>query len=123
MKQVTWEQVGQKFNPILSPAYISNGLVLSSGSVGVRSDGVVAETAAEQTTLAIENMKTVLEKSGSNLNKVVKVLLFITDEKDSKVVNEVYHKYFPHSPARSCVIVKFPSTSLKVELECVAEVV
>lgn len=122
MKQVTWQDVGaSSSNPLLSPAYKFNGCVFTSGSVGSDSDGSFPEDVSKQTELAILSLKSVLEKSGSSLEKTLKVLLFIADGGDSGAVNAVYSKYFPHAPARSCVIVSFPNKTIKVELECVAE--
>ncbi|CAN3375266.1 hypothetical protein DIURU_002162 [Diutina rugosa] len=122
MQQVTWNQIGVKEgNKLLSPAYKSNGLVFTSGNVGNDGSGQFPTDVAEQTELAIANLANTLKNSNSGLDKVLKVLLFISNGDDASKVNEVYSKYFPHQPARSCVIVQFPNKSIKVELECVAE--
>lgn len=62
-----------------------------------------------------------LKASGSSLDKVLKVLLFVAHPADAAKVNEVYAKYFTTKPARSCIVVGFPNPEIKVELECVAE--
>ncbi|KAG7929292.1 hypothetical protein KL925_000034 [Ogataea polymorpha] len=120
MQKVTWEEVGAAPNAILSPAYKSNGHVFTSGSVGFAPDGTVPEDVTVQTKYAIEALEKVLKTSGSSLDKVLKVLLFIADPIDAPAVNAVYKEYFKHQPARSCVVVKFPDARLKVELECVS---
>ncbi|CAN3359184.1 protein Mmf1p, mitochondrial [Diutina catenulata] len=121
MQQVTWKDVGRKENKILSPAYKSNGQVFTSGNVGNDENGAFPGEIEEQTVLAIENLEKTLKASNSGLDKVLKVLLFISNGDDFGKVNEIYHKYFPHCPARSCVVVQFPNQQIKVELECVAE--
>lgn len=118
--KTTWEQVEQAPISILSPAYKSNGHVFTSGSVGSDANGVIPDSVELQTEIAIKNLEKVLVASGSSLDKVMKVLLFIADGSDAAAVNSVYSKYFPHAPARSCVIVAFPNKQIKVELESVA---
>lgn len=108
---------------ILAPGFKSNGFVFTSGSVGTDySTNSLPESVEQQTILAIENLKEVLEKSGSSLSLVLKVLLFIKNREDAPKVNEIYAKYFPHRPARSCIMVNFPNDNIKVELECIAKV-
>lgn len=119
-QKVTWSDVNQPHISLLSPAFKSNGHVFTSGSVGSGSDGEFPESVTEQTENAIKNLEQVLLASDSSLDKVLKVLLFISNGDDAAQVNEVYSKYFPHAPSRSCVIVAFPNKKIKVELESVA---
>lgn len=121
IQKTTWEDVNQASNSLLSPAMKSNGHVFTSGSVGADANGNIPESVAEQTEIAIKNLEQVLIASGSSLDKVLKVLLFIADASYAAEVNKVYAKYFTTQPGRSCVIVGFPNPKLKVELECVAE--
>lgn len=108
---------------ILAPGYVSGDLVFSSGSVGTDySTNTLPASVEEQTVFAIENLKAVLEKGGSSLNHVLKVLLFIKNREDAPKVNKIYAKYFPHRPARSCIMVNFPNDNIKVELECIAKI-
>lgn len=121
VEKVTWESVNQEGNALLSPAYKSNGHVFTSGCVGNDASGNFPESVVEQTELAIKNLETVLKASGSSLDKVLKVLLFVADGKYAPEVNAVYAKYFTTQPGRSCVVVGFPNPAIKVELECVAQ--
>lgn len=121
MQKVTWADIAQKGNTLLSPAYKLNGHVFTSGSIGTNESGELPVSVEEQTENAIKNLESVLKFSGSDLKRVLKVLLFISDGKDAATVNKVYAKYFVNQPARSCVIVQFPNSNIKVELECVAE--
>lgn len=121
ISKVSWEDLSKKGNKLLSPSVKSNGHVFTSGCLGTDAEGNLPESATEQTENAIENLKEVLEASGSSLDKVLKVLLFVADGKYAAEVNEVYKKYFTSQPARSCVVVGFPNKAVKVELECIAE--
>lgn len=124
--QVKWNEVGPgSGHALLSPAYITcntKRLVFTSGCVGTDPDtGELAEDLEEQIRNALENLKRVLRASNSSLDQVVKVLLFVADSSYSPVVNKVYKEYFPSAPARSCIIVSFPDSKIKVELESVAQ--
>ncbi|ODQ66618.1 YjgF-like protein [Nadsonia fulvescens var. elongata DSM 6958] len=122
MQPVTYEDINEESSAsFLLPAWKSNGHVFTSGQVGTDANGNLPEDLAEQTRNAFANLKKVLEASGSGLDKILKVLLFISDGSYSSVVNKIYAETFPHKPARSCIVVSFPNKALKVELECVAE--
>ncbi|KAM3162075.1 hypothetical protein ACU8KH_04207 [Lachancea thermotolerans] len=125
-KKVTWQEVGAtKGIDLLSPAFVTSGskLVFTSGCIG--SDPVtdeLPEDLEQQARNALQNLRNVLEASGSNSDRVLKVLLFVADGAYSQTVNRIYREQFPNSPARSCVVVSFPNPKIKVELECIAEV-
>lgn len=121
MEKITWEDINKSGNKLLCPAYKSNGHVFTSGCLGTDSNGSLPESVAEQTENAIKNLEEVLKASGSSLDRVLKVLLFVADGSYSGEVNKVYAKYFTSKPGRSCVVVGFPNPKVKVELECVAQ--
>lgn len=120
--RITWDDINKPGNKLLSPASISNGHVFTSGALGVDANGNFPECPAKQTELAIKNLEEVLIASGSSLDRILKVLLFVSDSSDVSEVNKVYGKYITTKPSRSCVIVGFPNPKVKVEIECVAEV-
>jgi enamine deaminase RidA (YjgF/YER057c/UK114 family) len=119
-KMTTWEDIKSSGNSLLSPAYTSNGIVFTSGQLGTASNGL-SDDVAEQTENSIKNVITVLEASGSNIDKVLKVLLFIKRGEDAAIINKVYEQYFTTKPARSCIIVDFPNPKVAVEIEVIAE--
>ena len=71
----------------------------------------------------LENVKAILEASGSNLHHVVKTTVFLKDMNDFAAMNEVYGRYFTAAPpARSTVqVARLPKDAL-VEIEVIAEV-
>lgn len=75
----------------------------------------------EATKRSLENVKAILENAGSNLEKVVKTTIFLSDMDNFAAVNEVYGEYFAdHKPARSCVqVARLPKDAL-VEIEVIA---
>lgn len=78
---------------------------------------------AAQTRAVIENIRRVLEASGSSLDKVVDVTVFLTDMKrDFATFNRVYGEYFASiGPTRTTVGVTALPTPIAVELKVIAE--
>src|SRR2546422_8563500 len=77
----------------------------------------------EQTARALENIKAVLEAGGSDLRRVLKTTVYVTDMAAFAEMNEVYARYFPHDPpARSTVAAAALPRGALVEIEAIAEV-
>ncbi len=123
MKVVYTENAPDAIGPY-SQAIVTNGLVFTSGQIAINpaSGTVDAQTVTEQTEQVCENIKAVLEASGSSLEKVVKTVCFLKDMGDFAAFNEVYAKYFTGKPARSCVAVKELPKNVLVEIDTVAEI-
>lgn len=120
-KKIEWSSIGGVEHPVLGPAWISNGHVFTSGIVGQNyASGEIPESIEEQCELAIQNVKDVLQQSRSSIDKVFKVMMFISDIKYAQTMNHIYGKHFPQKPARSCVIAAFMDPRIKVELEVIA---
>ncbi|MDR0664791.1 MAG: RidA family protein [Helicobacteraceae bacterium] len=105
-----------------SQAITHNGLVFASGQIALKPDGsFVGSGIADQTKQVFNNLKAVLEASGSGVDKVLKTTLFLTDIKDFALVNSLYAEFFgAHKPARSTIAVKQLPRNAMIELECVA---
>ncbi len=106
-----------------SHAVEAGGFLYVSGQLAMAADdsGPIVGTAAEEARIALLNLKTVLDASGSSLEKVVKATIFLTDMGGFGAVNEVYAEFFKaNPPARSCVQVAALPKGLHVEIEAVA---
>ncbi|MCD8218254.1 MAG: RidA family protein [Clostridiales bacterium] len=102
----------------------TGNLVFTSGQLGlIPADGSLPEGIEAQTRQSLENIKTVLEGCGSDLDHVVKTSIFLADIADFAKVNEIYGEFFTGEvPARSCVeVANLPKGGL-IEIEVVAEV-
>lgn len=106
-----------------SQAVKYGNLVFTSGALGIDpSTGAFAEGGIQaQTKKCLENMKAILEASGSSLENVLKTTIFIKNMNDFSVVNEIYGQYFTEKqPGRSCVeVARLPKDAL-IEIEAVA---
>jgi len=122
MKTVSTPNAPAAIGPY-SQAQIVNGLVLTSGQIGIDpTTGNMCDGLEAQCEQVFKNVDAVLEAAGTNICKCVKTTVFITDMNSFGVVNGIYSKYFAEPfPARSCVEVsKLPKNAL-VECEVIAE--
>ncbi|KAH8675629.1 Endoribonuclease L-PSP/chorismate mutase-like protein [Xylariales sp. PMI_506] len=95
--------------------------IYCSGQIHLDPAGNLTQgTIAEKTALCFKNLEAVLKASGTSLNKIVKVNIFLADMSDFVEMNGEYEKWMTHKPARSCVAVKQLPKGADVEIECVA---
>ena len=71
-----------------------------------------------------ENVKMILEESGSKWENLVDITVFLTDmENDFKKYNEIYAEYFKKDqPCRTTVEVSSLPTPIAIELKCIATI-
>lgn len=82
---------------------------------------IVEGDVVQQAKQVLENLKSLLEASGSSLDKVIKTTVFIKNMNDFPRINEIYGEYFQtQQPARSCVEVARLPKDVLVEIEVVA---
>ncbi len=75
----------------------------------------------EETRQTLENIKKILERNGSTLNRVFKCTVFLADINEWPKMNEVYRTYFPKEPpARSAMAASGLALNARVEIECIA---
>jgi 2-aminomuconate deaminase len=69
-----------------------------------------------------QNVKFILEASGSSWDKLVDVTVFLTNmKKDFPVFNKIYAEYFnENQPCRTTVEVNALPTPIAIELKCIA---
>ena len=106
-----------------SQAVTVNAFVFTSGQIGIDPrSGQIEETGIEgQARQAILNLSSILEAAGSGLEKAVKTTCFLQNMADFAAFNEVYARFFPNRPARSCVEVAALPKGALVEIEVIAE--
>ena len=122
MKKIHTEKAPAAIGPY-SQAMKVGTLVFTSGQIPINpeSGNIEAEGITAQTEQVCKNLTAVLEASGSSADRVIKTTCFLSDMSNFAAFNQVYAKYFPSCPARSCVAVKeLPKGSL-VEVEAIAE--
>ena len=101
-----------------SMLYLSGQLGIIPGTRDLATGGIQGET--RQT---MENIRTVLERYGSSMDRVVKCTAMIDDMAEWPAMNEVYAEFFPGpKPARSAFGADGLALGAAVEIECWATV-
>ena len=113
----------EKANVPLSPAVKANGFVFCSGMppMNPETGEIVRGDIETQTRAVLDSLTKVLETSGSSLDQVVKVIVFIANSAYFPTVNAIYKEYFPQDPpARTFATVGSWPWEFDIEIECVA---
>lgn len=107
-----------------SEAVRAGNLLFLSGQLGTdANDRLVPGGIGPETHQALENIRTVLERHGSSLDRVIKCTAMLADMKEWAAMNEVYVTFFPkHLPARSAFGATGLALGARMELECIATV-
>lgn len=105
-----------------SQAIKAAGLVFISGQIPLdpASGEIEGDSIEAQTERVMKNIEAVLKAAGSDLDKVVKTTIYLTDLNDFSVVNGIYGSYFNDSPpARATVEVSSLPKGVKVEIDAI----
>jgi 2-iminobutanoate/2-iminopropanoate deaminase len=106
-----------------SQAVRAGGFVFTAGQVALvpGTKELAPGGVGPQTRQALVNLQSVLEAAGTDLSRVVKTTVFLTDMANFAAMNEVYGEFFrKDAPARSTVAVKQLPLNALVEIEVVA---
>jgi 2-iminobutanoate/2-iminopropanoate deaminase len=107
-----------------SPAVRVGKMLYLAGQMGTSPSaggGLVPGGVQAETRQALENIKDVLAKVGSSMDRVVKCTVFMADMKEWESMNEVYTTFFPgNKPARSAFGANGLALGGRVEIECIA---
>jgi len=106
-----------------SQAIIHNGLIYISGQgpIDPQTNQVMPGTIEEESELALENIRIILEEAGSSLNKVLQVTVYLLDMGEYGRLNEVYKRYFQADPpARTCIQAARLPFGIRVEIDAIA---
>ena len=81
---------------------------------------LVAESIEDQARQVLDNVKSICEAAGHNLDDIVKISIFLTDLSNFAVVNDVMKEYFSEPyPARATVEVSGLPLGVNVEIEAI----
>ena len=106
-----------------SHAVAAGDLLFVSGQVpfDVKKGKIVSADFETEATLALQNVKDVLEECGTSLDRVVKITVFLKDIANFERLNKVYRGFFPSDfPARTCIQAGDIPAGAKIEVEAIA---
>jgi len=83
---------------------------------------IIGYDIAQQCHSAFQNVQHVLETSGSNIDQLVDITVFLTNMKDDfATFNQIYADYFGEvRPCRTTVEINALPTPIAIELKCIA---
>ena len=96
-----------------------------AGNLGLDEAGnLVPGGVSAEATQTMENLRAVLERNGSSLDRVATCEVMLADIKERDAFNDVYAKYFEpgHFPARHAFGVTGLYAGARVEIACIAVV-
>jgi 2-iminobutanoate/2-iminopropanoate deaminase len=124
MQKIATDEAPKAIGPYCQ-AIVHNGMVFCSGQIPLdpASMQVVSGGIEAQTERVLTSMAAVLRKAGSDLSKVMKTTVFMSNLEEFAKMNAVYQRAFgEHTPARSTVQVARLPLDVMVEIECIAAV-
>jgi 2-iminobutanoate/2-iminopropanoate deaminase len=105
-----------------SPAVRVGEFLYLSGTIGTNAAGkVVPGGIRAETRQALQNIKGLVERNGSSMDRVFKCTVFLADMSEWPAMNEVYVTFFPGpKPARSAFGANGLALNARVEIDCIA---
>ncbi|NUO18709.1 RidA family protein [bacterium] len=120
---VTTNAAPAAIGPYSQGIKVAGSLLFTAGQIPLdpKTMEIVGNTAAEQCTQVVKNLRAILEAAGTDFDNVVKTTIFLRTMSDFAAVNEVYGSVFAKAPpARSTVAVAGLPKDVLVEIECIA---
>ena len=96
--------------------------VSGQGATDPATGRLVGLDVESQTEQVFRNMEAILKAGGSDLSRVLRCGVFLTDLRDFDAMNRVYARVFgDQRPARTTVqVASLPDPGLRVEIDCIA---
>jgi 2-iminobutanoate/2-iminopropanoate deaminase len=97
-------------------------LLFLSGQIGIDANGMLVRGGiAAETRQTLENIRDVLKRRGSSLDRIVKVTVMLADIGEWAAMNAEYATVLgAHLPARSAFGTSGLALGARVEIECIA---
>lgn len=108
-----------------SQAVIHNGLLYLSGQIPVEPESgmLIRGTIEEETEAVLNNIKSIIEEAGADMEDVVKVTCYLADMDNFERFNNVYKKYFDiEPPARSTIQAGRLPLDVQVEIDAIVAI-
>lgn len=122
-KQVITTKAPKPIGPY-SQAIISGNMIYVSGQIPIdlKTGEVITNDIKLETETIMNYIIEILKESGSDISKILKTSIFLTDIKNFAQVNEVYAKYFDKSipPARETIQVAALPKGARIEISVIA---
>jgi 2-iminobutanoate/2-iminopropanoate deaminase len=127
METVEYFPVPASLAPLKLPfseAVRVGSMLYLSGAMGIDESGTLVPGGIEaETHQALANVRDVLERHGSSMDRVIKCTAMLADMQEWAAMNRAYVDHFPrHLPARSAFGASALALGGRIEIECVATI-
>jgi len=98
-------------------------LFLSSQlSCDLKTGDIIPGTIEQQTRKALQNVQFLLESSGTSMDNIVKVTIFMKDANEFNQMDQVYREFFKagYEPTRVTIQAFSPIEEIKIEIDIIA---
>lgn len=122
-KEVIFSEKAMQPTGPYSQGIAYGSLVFIAGQTAIHpaTGEITGETIEDETRQVLNNLKAVLEASGSSLGQVLKTTVYLQDMNHFSRVNLVYSDFFPvNPPARTCIEISAMPKGAKIEIEAIA---
>lgn len=104
-----------------SHSNVADPFIFVSGQLPVANGELIVDDIEKATAACMDNIKFIVEAAGSNMDRILKCTIYLTNLGDFGKVNEVYGSYFKEAfPARVCVEVSALPKGAAVEIDAIA---
>jgi 2-iminobutanoate/2-iminopropanoate deaminase len=124
MKEVIKTDKAPKAIGPYSQAIKAGQYVFTAGQIAISptSGSLIEGDVAAQTKQVLENLRAVIEESGTSLSNIVKTTVYLTKLEDFAPMNEIYTQYFKtEPPARTTVFIRTLPMGASVEIDAIAQ--
>ena len=120
MKTIKTSKAPQAIGPYSQGKVVDN-FVFTSGQIPLAADGaLVSGDFRKEAIQVLDNIKEILNSSGSNISNIIKLTVYLTDLSLFNILNEVFEDYFGEiKPARSTIEVSKLPKDARIEIEAI----
>ena len=99
-----------------------NRLLVTSGQLGVDTEGIVPNSCYEQALLCFQAIKAILEEAEMTARNIVRLNAFVTEREDFAAYMDARDSFVATPPPASTLLIVsgFTRPEFKVEVECTA---
>ena len=124
-RQIVFTTKAAKPPATYSQAVKAAGLVFVSGAAPIdpATGGIAGTTIQEQTSQCLKNIAAILEAAGSDMSRVLKMTVYVSDMDLWDAVNKTYARVMgDHRPARAIIPTGDLHNGMLIEIDAVAAV-
>jgi len=120
MKIISTNKAPKAIGPYVQGKVVGK-YIFTSGQIPLKANGELIENNFyEECKQVLKNINFILKKSGSSLNNIVKLTVYLTDLDNFAILNKIFEEEFTKDyPARSTIEVSKLPMNARIEIEAI----